>query len=102
MSKTQAKMNTTKKDKPIPATIVLKLKDENYSGDIFIGLSASLYQNRMAMGKPRTLRKQNDELYLIVTFQDRHSFEHWSAHPNIKKYWQEKFDTLPSGSSSNL
>lgn len=81
-----------KVDKPIPAKIVLILKDENYSGEVFIGLSGSLYHQRLIYGEPRELRKNGSKLELTIIFLDRKSFETWLENENIKKYCQKDFD----------
>lgn len=87
-------MNTDseKQDKPIPAKIILTLKDEKYSGENFISLSPSLYNQRLIYGEPRELRKNGNKLELIVIFLDRNSFETWLEHEFIQKYCQKDFD----------
>jgi hypothetical protein len=78
-------------DKPIPAKIVLSLADENYNGEEFIGLSGTLYQERLIYGEPRELRKVRGKLELTVIFLDVNSFENWLKHPEIIEYWSDKF-----------
>ena len=67
----------TKQDRPIPAKIILTLKDENYNGESFISLSGSLYHQRLIYGEPRELRRNSNKLELTVIFLDRNSFENW-------------------------
>ena len=71
-------------DKPIPAKIVLTLKDKTESGERFISLSTDLYQNRLIYATPRELRKQIEKLELTVIFQDVHSFENWLENVQLK------------------
>lgn len=79
-------------DKPIPAKILLSLKDEDYSGERFISLSTSLYHQRLIYGEPRELRKSGNRLELTVIFTERKSFENWLENEHIQKYCQEDFD----------
>lgn len=91
-------MNTSpeKQDKPIPAKIILTLRDEGYSGETFISLSTSLYQQRLIYGEPRELRKNGDKLELTVIFLDRKSFENWLGNEFIQEYCQKDFDNYLS------
>jgi hypothetical protein len=81
-----------KVDRPIPAKIILALKDESYSGENFIGLSTGLYHQRLIYGEPRELRKNANKVELTVTFLDRNSFETWLENKFIQKYCQKDFD----------
>ncbi len=83
-------------DKPIAAKIELSLLDENSNGENFIGLSTSLYHQRLIYGEPRELRKIGRKLELTVIFLDTNSFENWFNHPKITEYWNEKFETFLS------
>jgi Zn-ribbon-containing, possibly nucleic-acid-binding protein (DUF2310) len=84
--------NSEKQDKPIPAKIILTLKHEHYTGEAFIGLSTSMYHQRLIYGEPRELRKNIDKLELTVTFLDRKSFETWLENEFIKKYHEKDFN----------
>jgi hypothetical protein len=84
--------NLKNQDRPIPAKIILTLKDENYSGERFISLSTSLYSQRLIYGEPRELRKNGNKLELTVIFSDRNSFENWLENEFIQKYCQKDFD----------
>ncbi len=80
------------KDTPIPAKIILNLADKLNNGEIFIGLSGTLYQQRLIFGEPRELRKNNGKLELIVIFLDKKSFENWLTHSCVIEYWEKIFD----------
>jgi Zn-ribbon-containing, possibly nucleic-acid-binding protein (DUF2310) len=80
-----------KVDRPIPAKIILTLKDESYSEN-FISLSAGLYHQRLIYGEPRELRKNANKLELTVTFLDRNSFETWLKNEFINKYHGKDFN----------
>lgn len=84
--------NVKKQDRPIPAKIILTLKDENYSGENFISLSTNLYQQRLIYGEPRELRKNGNKLELTVIFLDRRSFKNWLGNEFIQKYCRKDFD----------
>jgi hypothetical protein len=84
--------NSEKQDKPIPAKIILTLKDESYSGEAFIGLSTGMYHQRLIYGEPRELRRNTGKLELTVTFSDRRSFEIWLENEFIKKYHEKDFN----------
>lgn len=86
----------TKQDRPIPAKIILTLKDENYNGESFISLSGSLYHQRLIYGEPRELRRNSNKLELTVIFLDRNSFENWLENEFIRKYCQKDFDAYLS------
>ncbi len=81
-------------DKPIPAKIVLTLSDKNSSGEEFIALSASLYQNSLIYAEPRELRKEDNILELIVAFADIYAYKNWLKDKRIKDYWSEKFQSF--------
>jgi Zn-ribbon-containing, possibly nucleic-acid-binding protein (DUF2310) len=81
-----------KVDRPIPAKVILTLKDESYSGEVFISLSTGMYHQRLIYGEPRELRKNTDKLELTVTFLDRKSFETWLENQFIKKYHGKDFN----------
>jgi hypothetical protein len=85
-----------KQDKPIPAKIILTLKDENYNGESFISLSGSLYNQRLIYGEPRELRRKANQLELIIIFLDRNSFQNWLDNEFIQKYCQKDFDAYLS------
>lgn len=78
-------------DKPIPAKIILSLRDTSYSGEIFFSLFPSLYSLGLILDEPRELRRVNDDIICIVTFSDHHSFRSWYDHENIVKHWHGKF-----------
>ncbi len=79
-------------DKPVSAKIILSLKDKDYNGERFIGLSTSLYQQRLIYGEPRELRKVGNKLELTVIFTERKSFENWLENEFIQTYFQKDFD----------
>ena len=79
--------------KPFAARILLPLKDENYSGEAFIGLGTTLYSNRLILHQPRELRKLKGDVCLTVIFCDQNAFETWTRHKKIQQYWAEKFKT---------
>lgn len=79
-------------DKPIAAKIELSLLDENYDGEEFIGLSTSLYHQRLIYGEPRELRKVDGKLELTVIFLDKNSFENWLANLKRIEYWDKQFN----------
>lgn len=79
-------------DKPIPAKILLTLKDENYNSEKFIGLSRNLYHQRLIFAEPRELRKNNQTLELTVIFGEQKSFENWLENDFIQNYHQKDFD----------
>lgn len=85
--------NSEKQDRPIPAKIILTLKDENYNGERFIGLSGTLYQERLIWEKPDELRKvDKNKLEFTVIFADKKSFENWLENENINKFYGKYFD----------
>lgn len=81
-------------DQPLPAKILLRLKNEDYNGERFISLATSLYQQRLVYSEPRELRKVDHKLELIVIFTERSSFENWLENEHIQKYFQKDFDEL--------
>jgi len=81
-------------DKPIPAKIILSFKNKDESVDIFIGLSASLYQNNLIYSEPRELRKTKESLELSVIFRSKYVFKNWLSHSQIVKYWDKRFKDL--------
>ncbi len=81
------KKEAEKQDRPIPAKIILTLKEANYSGESFISLSGSLYQQRLIYIEPRELRKNANKLELTVIFLDRNSYENWLGNEFIKEYY---------------
>jgi hypothetical protein len=81
-----------KVDRPIPAKIILTLKDESYSGEDFIGLSGTLYQERLIWSQPNELRKVRNNLEFTVTFADIKSFEKWLENEFINKFYEKYFD----------
>lgn len=81
-------------DKPTPARILLTLADKKATGEDFIGLSGTLYNQNLIYSKPRELRRNSDVLELAVIFRDTYSFKNWSKNIEIKKYWDLKFDKL--------
>lgn len=97
-------MNTDfeKKDKQIPAKIILILKDENYSGESFIGLSGTLYQERLIWERPNELRKVNGKLEFTVVFADTKSFENWLENENINKFYDKYFDEFLAEKSISI
>lgn len=63
-----------------PASIILKLKDSNYSGDCFLSLLMTLYQLGYIFLEPLEYRRsiQNPELLeLICTFSDKNASLVW-------------------------
>lgn len=85
------------RDKPRPAKIILTLKDSKGTGEPFISLSTTLYQQNLIYKEPRELRRVGDNLELVVTFRDNKSSKDWRKHKVIEKYYGEKFKTLISG-----
>lgn len=83
-----------KRAKPIPAKIILVLRSEIYSGEKFIGLSSTMYQQRLIYAEPRELRKNGSELELSVIFLDNNSADNWLNNVIIKEYWSEIFYEL--------
>lgn len=81
-------------DKPVPAKILLSLKNKDESGERFISLSTSLYHQRLIYREPRELRKIGDKLELTVIFTERKSFKDWLRNEFIEKYCQKDFDEL--------
>lgn len=49
-------------DKPIAAKIVLTLADKKATGEDFLGLSATLYQQNLIFSEPRELRRNKTTL----------------------------------------
>ncbi len=84
-------------DKPIPAKILLSLKNNKTTGEDFIGLSQTLYSQNLVYSEPRELRRNKNVLELVVIFQDTKSFKNWTKNSQIKEYWTEKFNDLLSG-----
>jgi Zn-ribbon-containing, possibly nucleic-acid-binding protein (DUF2310) len=84
--------NSEKQDKPIPAKIILTLKDEHYTGEAFIGLSGTLYQERLVWQQPNELRKIRNNLEFTVTFGDTKSFESWLENEFITKFYEKHFN----------
>jgi hypothetical protein len=89
---TQMDKDFEKKDKPIPAKIVLTLRDENYSGENFTGLSGTLYQERLIWSQPNEVRLVDNKLEFTVIFSDKKSFENWLENEFIKKLYEKYFD----------
>lgn len=81
-------------DKPIAAKIILNLLNGQDSGEDFIGLSGTLYQQNLIYSEPRELRRANESLELSVVFRNRYSFKNWLSQSKVKEYWNEKFGTL--------
>ncbi len=81
-------------DKPIPAEILLTLKDNKLSGEVFLGLCGALYRQNLIFSEPRELRREKNILRLIVTFRDTASFKNWINNSEIQEYWTVKFDNL--------
>lgn len=83
-------MPTMKIDRPIPAKIIFSLSDKKSTGEEFIALSGSLYQNNLIFPEPRELRRNNNILELTVIFRDESSFKNWTKNSYIVKYWGTK------------
>ncbi len=79
------------KDKPIPAKIILSLKNSKSNFVNFIGLSTTLYHQNLIFLEPRELRKEKNVLELIVIFQDIKSLKTWLTNDQIKEQWSEIF-----------
>jgi hypothetical protein len=90
--------NQPMKNRPVAAKIILPLTQSTINGELFIGLSTSLYTQNLIFDEPRTLRKKDSQLELIVVFQDRKSFEQWTFHPVITEQWNAKFEAGLSAS----
>jgi Zn-ribbon-containing, possibly nucleic-acid-binding protein (DUF2310) len=80
-----------KVDRPIPAKIILTLSDNKATGEEFIALSGSLYQNNLTYPEPRELRRNKNILELSVIFRDESSYKNWMKNSHIVKYWAAKF-----------
>ncbi len=89
---TLASIVTMNKDKPVAAKISLNLLNVQDSGEDFIGLSGTLYQQNLIYSEPRELRRTKESLELSVIFRDRDSFENWFLHSKVREYWGEKFE----------
>lgn len=85
------------RDKPRPAKIILTLKDSKSTGEHFISLSTTLYQENLIYEGPRELRRVGDNLELLVTFRDTKSSKNWRRNKSIEKYHSEKFKALIKG-----
>jgi hypothetical protein len=85
------------RDKPRPARIILTLKDSKSTGEQFISLSTTLYQENLIYEGPRELRRVGDNLELLVTFRDNKSSKDWRKNKSIEKYYSERFKTLIKG-----
>lgn len=81
-------------DKPIPAKISLTLADKKATGEEFISLSVSLYQQNLIYSEPRELRRKENVLELTVIFRDNASFKNWNKNTEIKELWTKKFENL--------
>lgn len=81
-------------DKPVAAKIILSLHNDQDSGEDFIGLSGTLYQQNLIYSEPRELRRTNITLELSVIFRNRDAFSTWLSHSNVIEYWDKKFKTL--------
>lgn len=79
---------------PIPARIILPLKRKVDSGEDIIGLSTTLYRQGLIYGEPRELRRNEDELILIVIFSDQYAFDHWLENEAVVQYWRTKLQDL--------
>jgi hypothetical protein len=90
------------RDKPRPANIILTLKNSKSTGEQFISLSTTLYQQNLIYAEPRELRRVGDKLELVVTFRDTKSLKDWRKNKVIEKYHGEKFKTLIKGQPKTI
>ncbi|WP_215226687.1 DUF2310 family Zn-ribbon-containing protein [Echinicola shivajiensis] len=81
-------------DKPIAAKIAMSLKNKGESGEVFIGLFGTLYQNNLIFSEPRELRRFDNCLEFTVIFRSRDAFNNWISHPIVSEYWSTKFESL--------
>lgn len=81
-------------DKPIPTKILLTLADNKVTGEEFIGLSGTLYEQNLIFSEPRELRRNKNILELTVIFRDNSSYKSWIKNTKVKEFWHFKFDKL--------
>jgi len=81
-------------DKPVASKIILTLADEDATGEEFIGLSTTLYQQNLIYSEPRELRKKEGKLELSVIFQDISSFNNWKSNPEVIAYFSPRFNAF--------
>jgi hypothetical protein len=81
-----------KQDKPIPAKIILTLKDKDSVPEKLIGFSGILYQERLIWNQPNEVRIVDNRLEFTVIFADIKSFENWLENEFIKKFYEKYFD----------
>ena len=91
-----------KVDRPIPAKIILTLADKKATGEEFIALSGSLYQNNLIYPEPRELRRNKNILELTVIFRDESSYKNWTKNSYIVKYWAAKFQAQLTGKPKTI
>lgn len=84
--------NLKEQDRPIPAKIILTLKDENSDCEKLIGFSGTLCQERLIWNQPNEVRIKKNKLEFIVVFADVKSFETWLENEFIKKFYEKYFD----------
>lgn len=81
-------------DQPIPAKILLSLRNCEISGEDFISLSGTLYRQNLIFSEPRELRRNDNILEMVVIFRDYYSFNNWENNAEIQEFWINIFDKL--------
>jgi hypothetical protein len=86
-----------KNEKPYPAIIIFKSKNIKETTDDLLSFSTSLYQYGYILKSPMEMRysyTHENQIEIILTFIDEEHSKLWLDHPEIIKYYQNRFSKL--------